>query len=557
MNKKPKENIWCADFETNNYEDDCRIWSWGARNVYTEEYVCGTDMAAFIKWLFHKRRIVYFHNLKFDGSFIIDYLLKKGFTTQLGKKMGPKQIRPMISEQGQWYKIDIKGVKVSVTIKDSFKVIASSLESIAKSLKLDVQKGSIDYEMYRPVGYQPTEEEARYQWEDCYIAACALKPLLDKGMTKLTAGSNALAYYKEKQFGNENKFREKFPILTKEEDEWLRKSYRGGITMVKKGEECKEQGEGIVLDINSMYPWAMHSPNPYPVGRPMWGTGEPPEDKLYIVHVWVLATKKPDKPPTIQLKKSRFDVGAEYADEIPGFDLYLAKPDLHMLLEMYDIEDIMYYEYCYFNQEVGLFDSYIDEFYALKASSKAEGNHTETMRAKLYLNSLYGKFATRIEGRSKIPELCEDGVVRYKAGELEEREGVYLPVGIFVTAYAREKLLTSIADVWPRFLYCDTDSIHLKGHEPPDNLEIHPYKLGAWKEEMKFSKAKYLRAKLYMEQDADTGELVVVGAGMGKDVKAQATFENFNLGHEYSGNLKAKVVPGGTVLLRSDFKVRR
>lgn len=549
--------IWTSDFETNNYESDCRVWSWGSYNIYTGEYVHGLDIRSWCHWAFSKKRVIYFHNLKFDGSFIVDFILKEGFKLTNERKLGQKEFRAMISEQGQWYKLELKGRKNRVILKDSFKVISSSLAQIAKSMHFEVQKGSIDYEQFRPVGYQPTPEEQRYQWEDVYIAAQALKPLLDKGMSKLTAGSNALHYYKTSKFGGESGFRDKFPELSKDEDEWIRNSYRGGVTMVKHGEECKEHGNGIVYDINSMYPWAMHSPNKYPIGAPIWGYGEPPDDMLYIIKVWVYAHLKPGKPPTIQIKKSRFDVGIEYAREIPGADLVLTCIDLELLLEMYDVEDIMFYEWCAFESEAGLFDAYIDEFYELKATAKKEGNYSETMRAKLYLNSLYGKFATRISGRSKFPELGEDRKVHYEAGDLEDRDGVYLPVGVFVTAYARKKLLTSIAAVYDRFLYCDTDSIHLSGWEHPNGIEVDNYKLGAWKEEIKFDRAKYLRAKLYMERNAETGEVTVVGAGMGNGVKDQVTFDNFEFGRTFGGNLKAKIVPGGTVLLRSDFKIRK
>lgn len=549
--------IWTSDFETNNYESDCRVWSWGSYNIYTGEYVHGLDIRSWCHWAFAKKRVIYFHNLKFDGSFIVDYILKTGFKLTNERKLGQNEFRAMISEQGQWYKLELKGRKNRVIIKDSYKVLSSSLAQIANSMHFEVQKGCIDYERFRPVGYQPTPEEQRYQWEDVYIAANALKPLLEKGMTKLTAGSNALHYYKTTKFGDESGFRAKFPELCKEDDEWIRNSYRGGVTMVKSGEECKDHGNGVVYDINSMYPWAMHSPNKYPIGEPIWGYGPPPDDMLYIVKVWVLAKLKRGKPPTIQLKKSRFDVGIEYAQELPGAELVLTSIDLDLLKRMYEIEDIMYYEWCAFESEAGLFDAYIDEFYELKATAKKEMNFSEVIRSKLYLNSLYGKFATRILGRSKFPELGEDGKVHYEAGDLEDRDGVYLPVGVFVTAYARKKLLTSIESVYDRFLYCDTDSIHLKGWGRPNGIEVDSYKLGAWKEEMKFDKAKYLRAKLYMERDAESGEVTVVGAGMGHGVKEQVTFDNFEFGALFNGNLKAKIVPGGTVLLRGEFKIRK
>lgn len=549
-------DTWACDFETNNYEEDCRVWSWGAYDIYADEYRCGKTIHEWIKWVFESNKTIYFHNLKFDGSFIIDWCLKNGFAVTTEKKMPKMSLRTMISDMGQWYKIELQGRKNRVIIKDSFKILSSSLENLAKSLHLDIQKGGIDYERYREVGYEPTEEEKRYQYEDCYILAKSLRPVLDKGMTKLTAGSNALSYYKKQQFGGEKKFRELFPELSKEEDEWIRKAYRGGVSMVKMGCEGKEYNEGVVYDINSMYPWAMHSPNEYPVGRPKWGIGEPPTDKLWIAKVWILATVKEGHPPTIQLKKSRYDVGIEYAQEIPGEELFLTNLDFELIKENYNIEDILWYEFCEFEKKSGLFDSYIDEFYELKAKSKKEKNYSETIRSKLYLNSLYGKFATRIKGRSKIPKLGENGCVKYEAGDLEDREGVYLPVGVFVTAYARRKLFCAITENYNRFLYCDTDSIHLEGYEHPPGLEVDSYKLGAFKEEMKFDKAKYIRAKLYMERDRETGEVVVTGAGMGKEPKKQVTFENFRIGATYGGNLKAKIVPGGTVLIRSDFKIR-
>ena len=38
-------------------------------------------------------------------------------------------------------------------------------------------------------------------------------------------------------------------------------------------------------------------------------------------------------------------------------------------------------------------------------------------------------------------------------------------------------------------MYCDTDSIHLYGHEVKD-IEIHDSKFGAWAHEMTFSDFK-------------------------------------------------------------------
>lgn len=61
--------------------------------------------------------------------------------------------------------------------------------------------------------------------------------------------------------------------------------------------------------------------------------------------------------------------------------------------------------------------------------------------AKLMLNSLYGKFATSLKAQSKIPYLSYDDIIHYSITDPEEKEGVYIPMGCFVTSYAREKTI--------------------------------------------------------------------------------------------------------------------
>ncbi len=54
------------------------------------------------------------------------------------------------------------------------------------------------------------------------------------------------------------------------------------------------------------------------------------------------------------------------------------------------------------------------------------------------LNSLYGKFATSLEMKSKSPELGDDGIVRYHLNDPEITDGMYLPLGSFITSDARK-----------------------------------------------------------------------------------------------------------------------
>ena len=69
--KEPKE-IWSCDFVLTTDPLDCRVWAWGASFVSDssiKEY--GNSIAGFIEWCKQKTRKVYFHNLAFDGEFIV------------------------------------------------------------------------------------------------------------------------------------------------------------------------------------------------------------------------------------------------------------------------------------------------------------------------------------------------------------------------------------------------------------------------------------------------------------------------------------------------------
>ena len=160
---------------------------------------------------------------------------------------------------------------------------------------------------------------------------------------------------------------------------------------------------------------------------------------------------------------------------------------------------------------------------------------------KLFLNNLYGKFSTNPVVYSKIPTGIDDkGKVIYQMSEKEERTPVYLPVGAFITAWARDYTIRAAQANYVRFLYADTDSLHLLGTELPDNLRIDPYELGAWKHELTFKRAKYLRAKSYVEETEE--KLKITCAGLPKSSYEYVTFDNFEKGAEYQGKRTKKRV---------------
>ena len=187
---------------------------------------------------------------------------------------------------------------------------------------------------------------------------------------------------------------------------------------------------------------------------------------------------------------------------------------------------------------------------------------------------LYGKFGTDTKVKSKIPYLGDDDVIHFRDGEPEEKEGIYVAMASFITSYARRKTITAAQTVMDnynegkskiQFVYADTDSLHCVSpdFELPEGLDIDDTKLGAWKFESKFNKAKFLRQKCYIENSTEEVnnpnpdyELKVTVAGMPRDCHQYVTFKNFKLGANYSGKKQPKKVKGGVVLSEIEFTIK-
>ena len=57
------------------------------------------------------------------------------------------------------------------------------------------------------------------------------------------------------------------------------------------------------------------------------------------------------------------------------------------------------------NDDIDGFKEYIDKWISRKNNATIEKNYGQRTLAKLMLNSLYGKFATKLETKSKFPYL--------------------------------------------------------------------------------------------------------------------------------------------------------
>ena len=561
-----------ADFETATWiPNKTWVWAWSLCDIENPENVdVGNDIETFFERIKKEANpYIYFHNLKFDGEFILYYLMTHDFEYVESSEKRNNTFSTLISDMGLFYSIEVYfevGKKTrKVTFIDSLKIINQTVESMPKTFKIPENKLEIDYNLPREVGHILTMEEEAYVKNDVVIVAKALKYLFDMGLTKMTAGSNALSEYKE--IMRLNRFRSLYKPLNYEIDKDIRRAYRGGFTYLNPIYKNKSVGCGEVLDVNSLYPSVMYK-EILPFGEPFFYEGEYIEDKVYPLYIQRLTCSfkiKKGKIPSIQIKHSRF-VDNEYltdSGEEP-VALTLTSIDLKLFLEQYDVWDLHYESGWKFKGMRGLFTDYIDKWIKVKNESTISGNKGMRQVAKIMLNSLYGKFATSLDVQSKIPYL-ENEIVKYKLGEKGTKDGVYLPMGAFITAYARDKTIRtsqaikdySIAKYGvDMYCYSDTDSIHtiLPIEELKQFCDIDDVELGFWKHESHFERAKFIRQKTYLEEI--NGEIEITCAGLPKRCYDQVTWDNFKEGLKVDGKLAFKHVQGGVILVETEFTIK-
>lgn len=551
-----KRKQYVGDFETTTDPQDVRVWASCLVEIDTAETAfIGNDIESMFDFLRDKNSIVYFHNLKFDGEFILSYLLSHGFTYSDTRAAGT--FETLITDDGVFYSITVYFEKANkkykkVVFYDSLKKLPFGVATISKAFELEDEKLSIDYSAPRPIGHELTEEEKAYIVNDCRIVAQALAIQFSKGLKKMTNASDALNGYKE--IVTKARFEKWFPVLPVELDADLRRAYKGGYVYLNPIHKGVKIPIGCTFDINSLYPFCMYD-KILPYGYPMFFEGEyVPDDNypLYIVRLSCEFEIKKDHLPTVQLKNNRAFIETEYLTSSNGeiVEMTLTNVDLELLLDHYNVYNLEYHCGYKFKGVRGMFKDYIDYWMHIKETN------TGAMRqlAKLMLNSLYGKFATNPKARKKIPFLDTDGVIRYELDDPELRDPVYTAMGCFITAYAREKTIRSGQQVYDRFIYADTDSLSLVGGDTPEILDVHPTKLGAWKHEGVFAEGLFVRAKTYLK--TIDGDLKVTCAGMPDNVKKLVTYDNFHGGSTFDGKLMPRRYKGGIVLTPTTFTIK-
>ena len=520
----------------------------------------GSDISEFMAWCYiHDNATIYFHNLKFDGSFIIDWLLTKGYKHQTERinKHDAKGFTTLIDGNGAWYSIKVNlARRVQVTFVDSLKIIPLKVKQIAKAFNLPIEKEIIDYD-----DYTIDDKRLEYVYHDVQIVAMALKFFKSLGYDKMTIGANAYNSFVE----SDADFKRTFPILDRD---WLmewRSAYRGGRSQVNPIYAGKILHGVRRYDINSMYPYAM-SRFPMPYGNPI-ELSKPNVMPFELYCVDIAFKLKKGHLPTL-LKKHGLDFSKDtYYTDTDGVErIYISSIDLELVYRHYDVQYIKYEKIYGFYTDASIFRQWIDQHYRDKQ------NATGGLRMvyKLIINNLYGKFGSNPRGAKKIPSLGDEGQVTFHMGEMEDMRIYYLPVAIAITSYCHRMIDDAILKTgYDKFVYCDTDSVHTLGTLPDEWVDAK--EIGKFKMEAIESVSKYVRQKCYCYKE--DGKNHITCCGMPDSLKdylidkeGDNLYNIFDIGLSLQPEdksiprdalkLRPKQVKGGCILVPTGFQLK-
>ena len=558
--KIKKFKTFVGDFETTVYEGQkhTEVWASAIVELNSEDVKIFKSIDETFEYLsvMKDNVIVYYHNLKFDGSFWLSYLLvdrnfKQAYNKtgerindvewQQEKEMKNNTFKYSISDKGQFYTIIIKVNNKFIEIRDSLKLLPFSVKKIGKSFETKHKKLDMEYTGFRYSGCEITLEEQEYIKNDVLVVKEALEIMYNEGHNKLTIGSCCLEEYK-KLIGKDD-YTMYFPNLTEIEldkdtygsfnaEEYIRKSYRGGWCYVVKGKENKIYENGVTADVNSLYPSVMSSEsgNRYPVGKPYFWKGNYIDEealktnRYFFIRIKTRFYIKENKLPFIQVKGNLLYNGREmletsdiydaetdtYCKEILDFngnlvstrvELTLTMTDFYLLKEHYDLVDFEILDGVWFYTEIGIFDRYIEKYKKIKTVSTGAKREL----AKLFLNNLYGKMATSTDSSFKVAYVKEDKSIGFLPVLANDKKPVYIPIGSAITSYARNFTIRTAQKNYygvdkRGFIYADTDSIHcdLDVSELKD-VPVHDSAFCHWKLEALWDKGIFVRAKTYIE----------------------------------------------------------
>lgn len=588
---------YCADFETTTdaiSKTETNVWLWYIENIFDDtDFALNKEIKDFFHFLeeMDTNTQVFFHNLNWDGEFILNYLVDNYIYVK--QEVGKFNVA---LKAGEWsnmsdgvsshYVIRFKNKKYGKEIKflcslKHLTVSVATLQGLKEKVKIDYDKIVVN------------EETISYIKKDVKTVIPFMKGVIENygKQIGITSSGTAMKQFKKTLDGDYDRFFTnqikvgKFNnqgYYTDGEWDYYKKAYKGGWTFLR--EEYKEKllkGNIICDDFNSLYPYIMRNFS-HPVGKAL-PCNEKKCNCFKILEINLDADLIEPNIPCIP-DKTGYEQHINYLKTARNQLIYVTDEYWDLIKETYTIHRFKIIKETHFFQMSDIFTKYIDKWQEMKQNSK-KGTF-EYLFSKLMQNQLYGKFGMtpvrqkyffrnfdpNIDKRKGLPIYgrVNKMVLDYN---WDTTKPSYIPMAISITDKAKIQTIR-VANIvnkcnhimkYGGFIYSDTDSIHfnicddcLKEYE--SKVDIHPSKLGSLDRERVSKYGYFIKRKFYLEFNDlnDKIDSRTCGmAGINKEDMETYTYNDFIFDRKNVKTTKKQRVKvnGGVMLIKKEVNI--
>ena len=491
-----------------------------------------------------KNVAVFIYNLSFEWSFLLPVLLNKGFQFKADIEDEDEFVYNSISTKSvsSVWQVAIKFGRSSGTLllRDLAKLYGGGLGNVAKAFNLPTQKGEIDYRLNRLHGHVVTKEEKEYCFKDTRIIIDILLEEIKRGdkdfFRAVSMASYSMLKLLKRGFPRSTKpykaYRQLYPELGEEENQFVRQALSGGICYATKRFQFKEVDSPVLhIDGHQMHPSQIYlKPHPYGVGEYFKGSPTKFFKHINVCHIKV-------SYDDVKIHSIIKLIGRDFAD---GMELYVFDFEIPTMRKCYINLEIEFIDgYCYKARFLP-WREYVHENYIQRQEAKRNHDAYNTLRYKLLNNAgAYGKFVEKPHTEIFQNVINSDGIIDSQIIPKEFEDPMrmfnakytYIPLGS-IPAWSRVELVeTALKFGWENILYFDTDSIFcLYNDETKKVLETKINlndELGGWAIEEICERAQFTAPKRYKLEvkEGDKLKTTIKAGGINFDFYKEHTYE--------------------------------
>lgn len=444
----------------------------------------GRELTDFLKLLDHLPKnvniIIWVHNLSYEFQFLCNI-----FTWD--KVFARNPHKPMKASCKEYPNIEFRC---------TYFLTRLSLEAWGIQLGVHKAVGDLDYDKVRTPLTPLTEEELHYGEQDCLVVEAGIKDYLKRYKKQrkipLTQTGTVRREVKNLLTSDRMYVRKIKKLVPKTASEYkrLQSVFAGGYTHANQMYAGKTIDEHIEhYDFASSYPTVMVAEK-YPMSGWYYnGINEIPPDEVFedMAFIFLLRFSQLNSisfNTYIQSSKCTgkgftYDNGRILHADV--LEMYVTEQDYITIRNNYEWEsmEVVRVWRCKKDYLPRPFTNYILELYANKTELKdVLGKEDLYLQSKQYINAMFGMCVTALiqadvvynNGEWSIKALTEEAVLKklIKLSDYHDREKRYFlsySWGCWVTAYARRNLWKCIESVDHDVIYCDTDSIFVRGKQ--------------------------------------------------------------------------------------------